>query len=148
MTSKYPQIVAKNLLTTCWPLLLSTLPGMPNGTIQWCRKMFAISFALASAVGTARVSLKYLSVNKITYLFPCMVYGRLPRISIPTLLVVRMMGITRMIVHDSIDFCFWHSSYIERQRQLRRLPCAACSLISRYRAYFSVRNVRVSAGGV
>lgn len=54
---------------------------MPNGMIQWFKKMIAACVGLVLTIGTARVNLDYQLVSTIMNWFPCVFLGRDPTIS-------------------------------------------------------------------
>lgn len=71
---KYPQAFVKRLLKSGGSLPVSTYLRVPNGTMQWSRKMFANCVALVLEVGTTRIRLKYMPVLTVLYPLPCVVH--------------------------------------------------------------------------
>lgn len=76
LTSRYAHMAANNLFSNCGPFPISTWVCMINRMVLLLKKIFATFFVLFLAVWTAGVSLEYLPIIPITYLFPFVVLGR------------------------------------------------------------------------
>lgn len=89
---KYPQIVAKSLLTKYQLLVDGTKFAMQNDMIKWSRKIFGTFVARVLEAGAALFNKKWLSIFTITCWFPYAVPEKHSRISLATNLIGPLDG--------------------------------------------------------